>query len=259
MNSVARWASANGWDYECMDDSFFDLVSPEILEKCVNNIYALTDICRLVLLTQKLEASYDRVVWADADFLIFSPDRLKLVGDRDHGFAREIFLQVNEDGSVTPIHGLNNALMYFTLGSPMLQHYLGAALAVIDAAQPGEIERTALGPHLLRSIAQSQSVNLIDGVGLLTMSIMREIELGKSPMFQFLERLSGHPLGAANLCHFLRNATTTAMRVKFDQTYLKATHRLLKQGSGSTFSEHVWAQMLGDISQEKNESESISA
>lgn len=232
MDSVAQWASASGWDYECLDDRFFDFVPPEIRTKCAGNIYALTDICRLVWIARKLDEPYDRVVWADADLLIFSPQHLMLAGDSNHGFAREIFLHLNADRSVTPVHGLNNALMYFTAGSPMLKHYLDASWQVISAAQPGGIPRTALGPHLLSFIAESHPVNLIEGVGLLTVAIMREIATGQSPMFELIQRLSERPLGAANLCHFLRNATPVATRPQFDLSYLRATRSLLERGLG---------------------------
>ena len=39
-------------------------------KRCADNIYAVTDICRLEWAKSKLAEGYARVVWADADVLV---------------------------------------------------------------------------------------------------------------------------------------------------------------------------------------------
>jgi hypothetical protein len=59
---------------------------------------------------------------------------------------------------------------------------------------------------------------------------MREIANGGGKLIQELVRRSPRPLGAANLCHFLRNATPPEERAAFDILYGRAVERLLTEG-----------------------------
>ena len=62
MNSVQSWANAKKWDYLCLDDSLFNFASAEVTEHCKNNIYALTDVCRLTAIKHYLNQGYERVI-----------------------------------------------------------------------------------------------------------------------------------------------------------------------------------------------------
>ena len=56
MHSVAGWARQEGWDYECLDDSFLELAPDWVRQRCAGNIYALTDVssCPGLVDTSKL-------------------------------------------------------------------------------------------------------------------------------------------------------------------------------------------------------------
>ena len=98
MASVRAWGEGMGWQYEFMDDAFFNLAPEWVRERCAGNLYAITDVCRLTWLKRKLAQGFARAVWADADLLVFAPQALKIPGSMGHGFARELFLQVAPDG-----------------------------------------------------------------------------------------------------------------------------------------------------------------
>lgn len=230
MTSVRRWAEGAGWDYLCLDDTFFSLAPDWTRQLCQGNLYAVTDIARLVWARKMLEAGYDRVVWADADLLVFAPQALSraLTGISGHGFSRELFLRMENDGHIKPLHGLNNALMLFDRGDATLDGYLAACYAQLHALAQGPVPRTALGPAILRQIATTTPLNLIDGVGLFSPLIMREIAIdGGRLTREYLRHCTTFP-AAANLCHFMRNATPPRRRAAFDQLYDHAVVRLLE-------------------------------
>lgn len=228
MQSVKSWTESHAWDYAFMDDAFLELAPSHLRGVCGANIYALTDVCRLLWVKQMLEKGYERVVWADADLLIFAPHKLRLDGMWGHGFAREIFLRVERAGLFTPIEGINNALMFFEQGDPTLEVYLQAVYGVLEEAEPGKVLRTALGPHLLKSLDGNRHLNRIEGVGLFTQAVMSQLVKKKRGMFDALTELHGRPLAAANLCHFLRNATPHEQRVEFDAVYQEVALELLR-------------------------------
>ncbi|MES9906353.1 MAG: hypothetical protein ABW168_27190, partial [Sedimenticola sp.] len=178
----------------------------------------------------KLDAGYERVIWADADILVFAPSRLNVQVQRGHAFAHELFLRMMPDGGVMPIEGMNNALMVFEREQGILDIYLNNALEHLLALPQGPVPRTALGPALLKKLACEFQLDMLHGVGLFTLALIREIASGGGPLSLECVRRSPAPLGAANLCHFLRNVTPVQEREKFDVLYGTAVHCLLDSG-----------------------------
>lgn len=228
MATVRQWAEMNGWSYEFMDDTFFGFAPAWVRTRCAANKYAVTDICRLEWAQRKLAEGYQRVVWADADMLVFVPGELRLADGSGHGFARELFLHVGENDVTTPIHGINNALMFFETGDPVLAAYLEECYACLRTLPDGPVPRTALGPALLLRFAGTRPLRAIERVGLFSQAIMESIAAGGGPLANEYLRQSRLPPAAANLCHFLRNATAPQHRPVFDRLYDLALQRLIQ-------------------------------
>lgn len=227
MDSVQKWASAEGWAYERCDDSFFDMAPDWVRQRCAGNIYAVTDVCRLIWLRNQLDAGYERVIWADADILIFEPAHLDLSNCKGYAFSHEIFLRVFAGGRMSSVQGMNNALMVFEREQSMLDSYLDECLQTLHALPPGPVPRTELGPAMLMNLNRGHPLNMLNGIGLFTLAIMQQIANGGGPLTRECIRLSPAPLGAANLCHFLRNNTHVEDRPRFDALYNQAVSQLL--------------------------------
>ena len=220
MNSVRQWALSQGWDYHILDDRFLDLPPSWVRQRCDNNLYAATDVARLIWAQDVLSRDHERVIWADADILVFAPDALaRHVGAvQGHGFARELFLRVT--GRRTEPHwGLNNALMVFDRGDPVLADYLRACLKRLEGFRDGEVPRTAMGPTLLQQLDATQRLHRIEGVGLFTPAMLEPFAAGRDALMRQYVAHCAVPPAAANLCHFMRNATITSRRLAFDRMY----------------------------------------
>ena len=227
MASVRGWARQMGWDYEFMDDAFFSLAPEWVHKRCAANLYAVTDVCRLIWLQKKLAQGHTRVIWVDADVLVFDPHNLTVPTGIGQGFARELFLKLDADGTTIPVLGINNALMAFERGDPSLQTYLDACLARLQALPPGPVPRTALGPAMLAELSAKHDLNTIERIGLFSLAIMQDIAGGNGALGREYLRFLAAPPAAANLCHFLRDATAPADRPLFDAIYDKAVERLV--------------------------------
>jgi hypothetical protein len=227
MASVHAWADGQGWSYEFLDDRFFDLAPDWVKVRCGENIYAVTDICRLIWLRERLRAGFDRVVWADADLLVFAPERLDLDTEPGYAFAFELLLQWNDGGPITTRGSANNALMVFDRNQPLLDFYLFSCLERLRHYPDGQVPRTALGPDLIQALSKVLPVCVLHGVGLFDPSMMKEIRDGHGPLMNAFMAHSPKPLGAANLCHFARNAQEPRYRPVFDRVYGEAVQALL--------------------------------
>ena len=227
MGSVRAWAQGQGWDYEFMDDRFFDLAPGWVKARCGNNLYAVTDLCRLLWLRDRLREGVERVVWADADLLVFAPEKLGLATGSGYGFAFELLLEPKPDGSMGTRGGANNALMVFERQQPVLDFYLFACEERLKHYGDGQVPRTALGPDLLVALSRVLPLPILHGVGLFDPLMMKEIRDGHGPRTSLFMAHSPRPLGAANLCHFARNAQEPGFRPLFDRVYGEAVDALL--------------------------------
>lgn len=245
MESVRAWARHHGWGHAFMDDAFFALAPDWARRRCRGNPYALADICRLVWLRDMLAAGYGRAIWADADMLVFAPGRLVIPRGIGHGFARELFMRVDQDGASTPVPGINNALMVFERGEPMLRHYLDACYRTLRRLPPGPVPRTALGPALLDRLGQRHRLTALDGVGLFSLALMQDLARGDGAHAREYLRHSPTAPAAANLCHFLRDATPPEDRPLFDLIYASAVDRLVQARDLRAASAHGGGGMAG--------------
>lgn len=239
LHSVRGWAQQQGWQWRFMDDAFFGLAPDWARQRCAGNLYALTDLCRLLWAERTLAEGAGCVVWADADVLVFEPQRLRWPAGQGHGFARELFLPVDGQGRTgPPQHGINNALMGFEAGDPVLADYRAACEQALRSAPAGPLPRTALGPALLAALGRARPLQVIEGVGLFTLAQMQAIAQGpgqadgQALLAATLHHSHTAP-AAANLCHFLRNATPPAQRPGFDALYGLAVQRLLAHGAAA--------------------------
>lgn len=231
MDSVRRWAQSQGWDYLVLDDCFLELPPGWVRERCGRNLYAVTDVARLMWAQDVLSGDYERVVWVDADVLVFDSGGLArhVEAVREHGFARELFLRV-AGKRTDPQWGLNNALMVFDRHAPVLADYLRICLERLDGYRDGEVPRTAMGPTLLQQLDAAGCLHRIEGVGLFTPAMLEPFAAGRDALMRKYLSHCPVPPAAANLCHFMRNATAPAKRPAFDRMYALAIERLMRQG-----------------------------
>lgn len=234
MGSAKAWAEQQGYTYLWKNDDFFNYATEREKRICGDQIFALTDICRLRWIADLFE-TYEKVIWLDADILIFSPEALNLDDLNGAGFAREVFIKPRLDahGRFLIEAGHNNAFMFFERNDPSLQHYLEAAEGCLASWEDKELPRTIIGPILVNQLISAGDLSTIEGVGLFTPHIMREIALGGSRMSsEYLTHYSSG-LCAANLCHFIRHQLPVEKRAQFDAVYEQAVARLLAIGEGA--------------------------
>ncbi len=235
MQSVNVWARNECWDYKFINDDFFELAPGWVRKRCNGNIYALTDVCRLQWLRDQLDAGYERVVWVDADVLIFAADQINISTKRGYAFAHELFLKLDKQGGASPIYGMNNALMVFEREQSILDSYLNSCFETLSSLPSGRVPRTALGPKLLEKLNNENLLDTIKGIGLFTLAMNREIASNGGPLTRQYVSLSPATLGAANLCHFLRNSTPLSKRSQFDSLYEQAVINMLNSRGNVMF------------------------
>lgn len=228
IESVQRWADLESWDYEFLDDRFFEYAPGWVREKCRDNVYAVTDVCRLNWIQSKLDEGYDRVAWLDADVLVFDPSALSLVTTSGQGFAAELVLERQASGRFRAVHGINNAAMVFGQDRAVINTYLQACLSVLDQCEAGRVPRAALGPDLLKRLDQQLDLERLPGFGLLPPRMLKELARGVPRLLAEMIKRIPNRIGGANLCHFVRNARPAETRDAIDVEVTRAVEMLLE-------------------------------
>ncbi|WP_200384608.1 hypothetical protein [Rhodocyclus tenuis] len=211
-----------------MDDAFFNYAPLWVHERCGAQIFPITDIARLYYLKDYLAKGYERVVWVDADVLVFDHAVFDIDVPSDYAFSREVMMGVDNSGRIQlSSPSLNNAVMFFRQGNPMLDFYCFAAEEIVRRTAPDRIERTALGPSFLRGLARSMPIARLNCIGLFTPVLIADLAKGSTRLFNDYCASFRYPMGAANLCHFTRHYAAEAERSMIDRTYDSAIRFLL--------------------------------
>lgn len=230
MRSVRAWAESRGHDYRFQGDTFLDYAPGWARWRLRTQMPAVTDLARLAWMRATLAEGFDRVIWADADLLVFDPERFTLPEGAGHACARELHLYLHEDGSTEPRPGINNAVMMVEAGDPFVERYLAAALAEAGRADPVTMPHTLLGPVLLARLASEQAIPLIEGVGVFGPGLMDGIAKGGNGLTREYLRHVPVPPAAANLGQTLRAITLETLHSDFDALYDRAIERLIETG-----------------------------
>ncbi len=196
--SVERWAQRQGYDYRRQGDELFDHLGSDLRRRFATQPVVLSDIARLLWLSEVLSEGYDRALWIDADVLIFRDFEAPVEGDH---FGRECWVQP-VGGRLRSYRKLHNAWLQFSAGSVILPYYIDRAQKLLAVAEAPVVPQF-IGPKLLTAWHNITPFNVEERVGMLSPLAIAELLAGlagPSPALRELCRGHAAPLAALNLC-----------------------------------------------------------
>lgn len=231
LQSVREWSAGRGYDYVFIGDEFFDYAPPWVHEKCGAQRLPVTDFARLHYLKDYLARGYERVVWIDADVLVFRPALFDIDVLSGYAFSREILMLKNQQGKlqIGP-PGINNAVMLFEQDNPMLDFYLLAAESILRQVVTGRLKHTAIGTEFLSRLARTMPLARLNCVGLFTPLLMADIAEGGKTLWPIYQKAFKYPMHAANLCGSLTSFSTEQRNT--EEKYARAIDKLFWKITG---------------------------
>jgi len=197
LNSVASWARNNQFEIRFLGDEIFDLIEPGLLEKIGAQTVIASDLARLKILQQGLLEGYDRVIWCDADFLIFDPATF-LLPHFDFALGREIWVQQDDTGKLRTYTKVHNAFLMFGRGNHFLDFYCDAAERLLRLNQ-GRMAPQFIGPKLLTALHNIIQCPVMEAAGMLSPLVMRDLIEGQGAALTLLRKESPSALAGVNL------------------------------------------------------------
>ncbi|OUS13809.1 hypothetical protein A9Q89_02210 [Gammaproteobacteria bacterium 53_120_T64] len=242
IDSVKHWAQEQGFDYQFIGDALFDTLPPWVMEKTRVQKVIATDLARLKCLQNFLTAGYQRVVWLDADFLIFAPADFQLpnVGELPESYAlgREVWVQPKNAGQ-EPANNktirfkaykkVHNAFLLFDAQfgqrNSFLDFYASHAERLLEQIS-GSMPPQFIGPKLLTALHNVVQCPVQENAGMLSPWTINDLLAGGGPALTLFRAKSPQPLAGANLCSSLE--TSDALP---DRAMEKVVAQLLATGS----------------------------
>lgn len=199
MTSVEQWSGLQGYSYKRLGDEFFDVVPGWFRERSTQSHLPSTDLARLLWISAFLKDEWERVIWFDADVLIFNPEAMRIECRAPEMMCYEVWLREKPNEPLQPGIGVNNCTMSFTRESSFLEFYIQSCLRIAKQDPDGP-SRNRLGPGLLKWVHRGTMLELIRTVAMFSPYMIRQIADGKKEAIRlYAEHWQGE-IHAANLC-----------------------------------------------------------
>jgi len=202
LGSVRNWATDQGWTYRFVGDEILDLLPATYRANARGCLPILTDLGRLLLARQCLADGAERVIWMDADLLVFDPGRLHIDVTDEFAFGREVWVQPGADGRLRVYRNVHNAIAVFTAGNSFLDFYVHACEQIVGRLSTGGPPQI-VGTKLLTALHNIIGFTLIDEVAMFSPAVVRDLHAGGGEALRRLAEASPVSPRAANLCSSL--------------------------------------------------------
>jgi hypothetical protein len=228
MESVRRWAEGQQASYQFVGDELLGLAPEWFRQKAGRYTTIITDLARLLCIRQFLSAGADRVLWIDADVIIFRPESLRIDPDLSYAYSKEVWCWKDEQQDIKTLLKINNAACLFRSTPAGLNHlneYIDDCLSLLKRTQKVR-DHTLIGTRYLTAKGFA-SLPILPGFGLLSPTVMNAILTGDNEVLARFVQQHGEPIGAANLCNFFRSTSATGHGIN-DSVYSAVMDKLLE-------------------------------
>jgi hypothetical protein len=198
LASARAWAALHGHEYRFYGDELLDVLPEWYRERLGGHVVHLINLARLRVARDLLAAGAGRVVWLDADVLVFDPE--DFAPDAPDGFAycREVWLDRDADG-YTPTYRVNQAAFVADRGNPFLDYCLWAHESMARD-RPETVRPFGTSTALLSAIHEATPLPLLTNVAMMNPELIREIaDGGDGPALREYVRRHGYPTQATNM------------------------------------------------------------
>lgn len=202
MDSVQHWALSQGYEWRYLDDALFQPLPADVQPGGRISPVIASDLARLLWLQQLLQQGYERVVWLDADVLVFTPQAMVLP-DASYAVGRELWVQADKSGPWRAWKKVHNAAMLFANQADghnsLLDFYADTAMRLLRANQQG-MPAQFIGPKLLSALHNTSQLPVWECVGMLSPAVVEDLLGANNGALACMQTRQEQPLAAANLC-----------------------------------------------------------
>jgi hypothetical protein len=198
LSSVRNWCTSNQYEYYFIGDELFDYL-PDTFSELLNQQRVIaSDLARLYVLQEALSRGYKTVIWLDADFLIFNPEKF-IIPDYHYVMGREVWVQHNKSGKLKVYKKIHNALLMFREGNSFLDFYIETAERLLSLNE-GNVPPQFIGPKLLTALHNVAILPVMEAAGMLSPLVIKDLIKGSGTSLDLFKESSPQTIAGVNLC-----------------------------------------------------------
>ncbi len=228
LESARGWAGMRGFEYVFLDDRFFDFIPAELRYRTANKVI-LSDLARLLVSKDLLGRGHRRLIWMDADVVVFDPDGWRVPVESDYYFTLELWPTPRPGGVRLDVRA-NNAVMVFSRGNTVLDFYIDMAKRIL--VSEAELKNWHLGVRFLTGLRNVCPLPVLGNIGMLGPDLIGDLLRGPKQLTRAYVRAMGEPLVAANLCASNAGGTFDDLTLT-DEIMDEITNRLMDTRGGA--------------------------
>lgn len=198
LKSVQEWTANQGFEYRFIDDRLFDYAPSWYRLKVQDNVQLVSDLSRLILAQEFLQEGYERVIWMDADLLVFDPENFHIPTTKGFSFCREVWSDRDLAGKEVFFEKVNNSVSVFCRDEHFLDFYVDACLTIVREA--AAVTPVLVGTEFLTTLHGIYPFPLLQQVGILSPALVDALLHKKTGFIAAYLENQGTPVVAANLC-----------------------------------------------------------
>lgn len=198
LQSVKNWTASKEYEYRFVDDELFEYAPQWYRQKVRHNVQLVSDLSRLVLARGFLEEGYERVIWIDADVLIFDSEKFILDTSGGASFCREVWIDEDLQGNMIHQEKINNSVSVFYQQNAMLDFYIDACKRIVSSS--AKASPVLVGTSFLSALHKIYPFDLITSVGILSPALVYGLLKEQRTFLDFYLKRHGSEIFAANLC-----------------------------------------------------------
>jgi hypothetical protein len=225
---VRDWAQERGYAYRFEEDELFERLPAAYRDKTVERPMVASDLARLLWSREVLREGASRVIWLDADVLVFDPARLELELEDGMALGREVWVQRDDRSGYRAFDKVHNALLAFERDNPLLDFWVHACRRLVDRWS-GTPPPQLVGPRLLGVVHNLVELPVFGGVGSLSPHVLNDLVQGGGGALELQRARQPDPLAAANLCGSLAEQDYEGVLLD-DELYSTVVRELLADG-----------------------------
>jgi hypothetical protein len=241
LGTVRDWAALQGFDYRFETDALLADVPESYRRRVSNLVLPMAVFGRLLLLRQVLRSGCDRVIWCDADVVIFDPADLHMRGTGDYALTYEVWTETDPAGRVRHAPNITGCFMMFERENPFLDFALHALAQ--RAERTPITEPRASFTYMLTELGEVVPLRTVREVGMVSPLLMGEIARATPRHLAGYMETVGVPLCGVNLCTAFHNLVYEGVHMT-DAIYERVIERCLTTG-GEVFNRHLPPRVRG--------------
>lgn len=229
MQSVRSWAEQSQFGYKFLGDDLLRLVPNWFSNRAASHITVVTDLARLLWAKACLDQETERVIWIDADVLLFDPSQLTIDANLSFAYADEIWCSEDSQHKIRMSRKVNNSVCLFRNNSAGLRHlnrYIDDCLTIVRS-QVSIHDHTLIGTRYLTEKDSQKRLPTLQGFGLLSPLILHAVISRDRDVLAAFAKEHEAPLRAANLCNWFR-AGSNNQEALSDTVYAECVNSLVQ-------------------------------